>query len=73
MHGNRVFVNSRRRAFEGGFGPFLELGGTSVRFLRHQFLNRPLDTSIVHFFLVSRGRIRISSLRCPEVRLAFQL
>ena len=25
------------------------------------------------FFLVSRGRIIISTLRCPEVRLAFQL
>ena len=71
MHGNRVFVNSRRRAFEGSFGPFLELGGTSVGFLRHQFLNRPLDTLIVHFFLVSRGPIRIFTLRCPEVRVAF--
>ena len=28
---------------------------------------------VVRFFLVSRGRIRISTLRCPEVGLEFQL
>jgi len=28
---------------------------------------------LVRFFLVSGGRIRISTLRCPEVRLEFQL
>ena len=53
----------------------------SVGWWKREFLNRPLDTAIVHFFLgvqrsdsnchfeVSRGRIRISTLRCPEVGL----
>ena len=38
--------------------------------MNREFLNGPLDTLVVRFFfLVSRGQIRISKKRCPEVRL----
>ena len=56
----------------------------SVRMMKPRILKPNLDTSIVHFFgvqrsdwdfnfEVSRGRFGISTLRCPEVRLGFQL
>ena len=56
-----------------------------VRTMKTRTLNGPLDTSMVWFFIgvqwldsnfnveVSRGPFRISTLRCPEVRLEFQL
>ena len=34
---------------------------------KSKILNQPLDTSIVLFFEVSRGPIRIFTFRCPEV------
>ena len=59
--------------------------GVRMMMMEPRTLNGPLDTSMVCFFIgvqrsdynfnfeVSGGPFRISILRCPEVRLGFQL